>query len=102
MSTRASVKVFEGNHELYFYQHSDGYSDGLGETLKEFLSSAKAISQKGDIEYFCGVMLMEVNRDYIERKLSLPDLMPAVGVHGDEDYQYVIDCDNLTMEILKI
>lgn len=102
MSTRASVIVKDANDKLFFYQHSDGYPDGLGKTLVEFLESDKAKKQKYDLEYFAGVMLMEVNRDYIENNLSLPDLVPALGLHGDESYQYIIDVDNFILETIKL
>jgi hypothetical protein len=100
MSTRASVVVKDGRDKLYFYQHSDGYPDGLGVSLDRFIQSEKAKSHIDDIEYFCGVLLIEINRDYIEQKTRLPDLVPALGIHGDESYTYIIDCRNLTIKIV--
>lgn len=41
--------------------------------------------------------MMEVNRDYIEHNLSLPEMVPAFGVHGDESYTYQIDASTLEM-----
>ena len=96
MSTRASVVVKDGRDMLFFYQHSDGYLEGLGEWLSKFLLTEQAKRMKSDIEYFAAALLMHCNDDY--EKTEYPNLVPAVSVHGDESYQYVIDCDTLQME----
>jgi len=101
MSTRASVQIVDGNDCLYFYQHSDGYPEGLGETLKSVLTLPGVISQKNDIEYLAGMIMMEVNRGYVEQKQRMPDMMPALGVHGDEAYTYRIDANTLELKTLK-
>lgn len=98
MSTRASVQVYDERNTIYFYQHCDGYPEGLGEWLKQCLALPKVSRHKGDIEYLCGALLMEANRDYIEKNLSCPDLVPAVSYHGDESYTYKINADTLEME----
>jgi hypothetical protein len=101
MSTRASVIVKDQPYKLYFYQHCDGYPEGLGETLRKVLQDENVKRHKGDIEYLCGAIIMEVNRSYIERNESLPDLVPAVGIHGDEEYTYIINADTLDLKTIK-
>lgn len=97
MSTRASVKVYDDRNALYFYQHCDGYPRGLGATLKGFLETAQAKSCKDDLEYLCGYMLLHIND-----KGSSINVVPAVGVHGDEDYQYAINAKTLDMETIRL
>lgn len=101
MSTRANVQIIDGDEVLYFYQHSDGYPEGLGETLKSVLGLKKVADYAGDAEYLAGIVLMEVNRDYIERSQHTPDLVPAFGIHGDESYTYRIDSYTLEITTLK-
>ena len=101
MSTRASVQIIDGDNVLYFYQHSDGYPEGLGKTLQQVLAKKNVSGCLDDAEYLAGFLLMEVNRDFIERNLSLPDLVPAFGVHGDEAYTYRIDSHTLQITTLK-
>lgn len=101
MSTRASVQIIDGNHVLYFYQHSDGYPEGLGEWLSRCLKLPCVESCKDDPEYLAGFLMMEVNRDYIERNQRLPDMVPAFGVHGDESYTYQINATTLELITLR-
>jgi len=101
MSTRASIQIIDGDDVFYFYQHSDGYPEGLGEWLGRCLQLPKVQDCKDDPEYLAGVLMMEVNRDYIERNLRLPDMIPATFVHGDEAYTYQIDAKTLEMKTLR-
>lgn len=100
MSTRASVQIIDGEDALYFYQHSDGYPEGLGKWLQRCLNLPHVQSCKDDPEYLAGVLIMEVNRDYIERNQHLPDMVPAFGVHGDEAYTYRINAETLELTTL--
>lgn len=97
MSTRASVQIIDGKDVLYFYQHSDGYPEGLGKTLEEALKVPLVAGCKNDAEYLAGALLMEVNRG----NDGLPDIVPAFSVHGDESYTYRIDAATLELTTLK-
>jgi len=101
MSTRASVQIIDGDEVLYFYQHSDGYPEGLGKTLERTLAIKAVADCVDDAEYLAGMLLMEVNRDFIERNLNQPDLVPAFSVHGDESYTYRIDSHTLELTTLR-
>lgn len=101
MSTRASIQIIDGDDVLYFYQHSDGYPEGLGVKLSKCLQMPKLQEYKDDAEYLAGFLMMEVNRDYIERSQRMPDMVPALGVHGDESYTYQINASTLEMVALN-
>lgn len=100
MSTRASVIVKDDRDVFYFYQHSDGYPQGLGETISAFLDTRFAENSKDDIEYLAGALISFVNWQDIKRNWSCVSLVPAKGVHGDEEWQYVIDA--VTLELSTI
>lgn len=99
MSTRASVVVRDNHMKLFMYQHSDGYPSGLGETIKAFLDTGFARNAKEDVEYLAGALISFVNYDNIHKNYSLMDLTPTLSVHGDEEYQYVIDADTLRLDV---
>lgn len=92
MSTRACVTVkiddfFGENYELNFYQHCDGYPEGLGKTLRDFVNTPKAKNERGDIEYFARELILYAN--------NYGRLAPAICIHTDIQYHYVVDCKNL-------
>lgn len=41
MSTRATIKITERNESFRVYHHCDGYPEGIGEDLKNYLSNIK-------------------------------------------------------------
>ena len=44
MSTRAHIRIKDGDEQIMLYHHHDGYPDGVGRDLKEFLADkCKAI-----------------------------------------------------------
>jgi hypothetical protein len=98
MSTRASVVIRDNHNQIYLYQHSDGYPEGLGKTIEAFLDTHFARNAKEDVEYMAGALVSFVNYDCVHRNQSTVDLVCAVGVHGDEQYQYVIDADTLKLD----
>ena len=84
MSTRAHIIIKDENSKYYVYHHHDGYPDGVGEDLREFLSDeGKNIS----------------NAYEFAKKLENWDgsyEFENVGLHGDEEYVYVIDLSKRT------
>lgn len=98
MSTRASVIIKDEDEFLCFYQHCDGYPSGLGKTLEQFCKGKLAERSKGDLDYLGAALICFCNSHIGEDKnYSLPDLVPTRGVHGDEEYQYIIDCNTLEL-----
>lgn len=86
MSTRATIKVIEhGTVKYRIYHHFDGYPEGVGEELKEFFTNDENYNAdellKNGIENGLDGDTSYVFEDTTER-------------HGDEEYEYTIDCDN--------
>ena len=90
MSTRATIKIVKkGKDDLWMYHHSDGYPDGVGCELLEFLSNI------GDENW---------NQNYISNRINNENSSYEFtsGQHGDEEYAYLIDCDAHTLKCYSI
>ena len=90
MSTRATIKIVKkGKDDVWMYHHCDGYPDGVGSELLDFLSHI------GDENW---------NQKYISKTLNDEDSSYEFtsGQHGDEDYAYLIDCDDHTLKCYSV
>ena len=87
MSTRASIRITEGDGQILLYHHCDGYPEGVGAELKEFLKEQKHWNPE---EIASGLATMK------NRQGKYP-YECAICLHGDEEYVYVIDCDKETL-----
>lgn len=85
MSTRATIKIVKkGRKPEWLYHHSDGYPDGVGCDLLEFLSY-----------YNNEKWIPKELSEYIREKEYGYEI--TEGQHGDEEYGYLIDCDKHTL-----
>lgn len=90
MSTRAHIRINDGDNVLYLYHHCDGYPEGVGEELKEMLGSLRNVTWTAD---------------YVHRSISSTDDSyedAPEGQHGDEEYAYLIDCGARTLKCYKV
>lgn len=79
MSTRAHIRIIDGKEQIQLYHHFDGYPEGVGADLKEFLE--KKNIWNGEI--IANELIKSKEDDGYEVTTCL---------HGDEEYIYVIDC----------
>ncbi len=87
MSTRAHIRIIEGNDTFLLYHHHDGYPEGVGSDLKQFLSQRRW--------WYAD----EIANDLIKGKLDKDDEYEIAScLHGDEAYIYVINCDDRTLK----
>lgn len=124
MSTRANVILFDTwtSHEgkkhtekLYFYRHSDGYPEGVKETLDKFCNLIKDKKIRNNLSQSAGwlIMIGASEYDYVrgygsedygkpansilsEMVDSPPDWKagayePTTGLHGDIEHLYIVD-----------
>lgn len=82
MSTRATIKITEGDTARWLYHHSDGYPDWLGLELDDTLKTESAWTLPS----------------IFTRLTEDEQYEPTGGIHGDEEYAYLIDCDNRTLK----
>ena len=98
MSTRATIliKSKKQNEQVRIYHHFDGYPEGVGADLKGYLKTL----QWWDV--------YDMANDLIKGKCGIVDRKPDMGYdltscqHGDEEYAYLIDCDNKTLKCYKV
>ena len=93
MSTRANIRIISRLGEKFFYQHSDGYPDGLGKVLEKYIvEQSQYHNWDPDV---IGNALIDgtFGKSWDIRRVS--------KITGDVSYVYNIDCVNKTLEIEK-
>ena len=123
MSTRTNIVVKGGWGKLWFYRHSDGYPDGAMPTLQKFINWVRSGKIRDNAEQAAGWLILigaaEYGTKYVDgedvpkKNLLEPDgkdsfggwkcgaYEPAVGVHGDIEYLYIIDLEAKTISCYK-
>ena len=98
MSTRAHILIKDGDEQVMLYHHHDGYPEGVGRKLKKFL--AEQFPKYWDVcEIANGLVkgaLRYPRRSLLSDKVTIESDMEyeiTTGIHGDEAYVYIIDCD---------
>lgn len=95
MSTRATILILEKNEpDVHIYHHCDGYPEGVGSDLKHYLNSLKHNWRAHDIAAAL------IDGSAIENDRC--GYEPTSCQHGDEEYAYLIDCDNKTLTCYEI
>ena len=81
MSTRCNIIVKKGSDKQYVYHHCDGYINGVGKELKDFLKTV----YKPDF-YIIDELILQ---------LALWDnsYKPCDSIHGDIEYLYTVEID---------
>jgi len=94
MSTRATILIRQEsqNTHIRIYHHTDGYPDGIGADIKQALEKH---GRNWDACRIANEMLKGLNGfdEYYEITFCQ---------HGDEEYAYLIDCDNKQLTCYKI
>lgn len=125
MSTRANVVLQDSNFDdsLWFYRHSDGYPEGALPTLEIFLSWVNEGKIRNNVEQSAGWLIMIGAAEYdtlYEDGESRPKIVeeifkpsgatlgwkvgayePAVGLHWDIEYLYIVDLDTPKIEVYE-
>ena len=78
MSTRCQIRILEDGERKDFYNHCDGYYDGVGEELASLIKEFKELKALS----FSRFLTKNAN-GYEE----------AGGLHADIEYYYVLDFD---------
>lgn len=88
MATRANIKIIGNNATAYLYKHNDGYPDGLGNDLKQF------IAEHGYFSYNYYPFMYTLLKTY-------PNIEETNSIHGDISYLYEIDLTNKTFKCFR-
>lgn len=100
MSTRCNIKVVDGNNELWFYRHSDGYPAGAMPLLNEFMDLVKSGAIRDNVSQASGWLIYLGAKEYGLHDPNTEDgfsgwkvgsIEPTTGEHGDIEYLYTVD-----------
>jgi hypothetical protein len=106
LSTRANIIVTDGEEELIFYRHCDGYPDGTLPSLTKFVGVVRDGILRDNISQACGWLIVigaledgvcvEQNGVATVRAgrsvaWKVGAYEPAASIHGDIDFLYVVD-----------
>ena len=96
MSTRAHIRVKNESGEISLYCHCDGYPSGLGKVLKRFLDGFQPHFWEAD-----WIVWKLIKGDISDDFFFNHDIFPTFGLHGDEDFVYVIDTIQKTINCYR-
>ena len=91
MSTRANIKIISKSGEKIFYQHYDGYPDGLGAVIDKFISEQSQYHNwDPDI----------ISNSLVDGTFGKAwNIKPVDKIAGDVSFVYNIDCTNRTIVV---
>ena len=91
MSTRAHIRIVNGDEQAMLYRHCDGHPSDLGRSILKYLNRIK----DWNIEKIKQKLL--TNLKYWDRKSLRHRIEETDCLHGDEEYVYVIDVLSKTL-----
>lgn len=109
MSTRANIIVKDSYQRIYFYRHSDGYPEGVQETLGKFLNWMREGRIRKDAMQASGWLIIIGHEEYsteygIDNKpldWKVGAYEPTSKLQGDVDFIYVIDIEKMSIMYTK-
>ena len=116
MSTRANIVIKDGNEELWFYRHSDGYPEGAMPLLEKFMNAVKDKTIRNNITQASGWLILlgaeeyKVRADFThenykgirEKDWKVGSIEPTTGRHGDIEYLYTLDLETKTIKAEEV
>jgi hypothetical protein len=103
MGTRCVTRVFEGDEQICaIYRHFDGYPDGHGKELWEFVSGLRVVNgycsaatiPKSRMANGAGRMAAMIITHFAEND---PAVLPPSITSCGEDYEYRVKCPTIEM-----
>ncbi len=126
MSTRANIILKDGDRQLFFYRHSDGYPEGVLPTLNKFCNWIKSGAIRNNLSQSSGWLILlgameyktvppsafvsngkskfGANEDY-DLHFENPEdwkvgaYEPTLSIHGDIDYLYTVNIYDGSLKI---
>ena len=91
MSTRATILIRKGRKSFWVYHHCDGYPEGVGRDIKEYLASKK--------RWYADDIVNDLVKGAVAGDMRYEITLCQ---HGDEEYAYLIDCDKKELKCYKV
>lgn len=92
MSTRAHIRIVDGNNVKMLYCHRDGRPGDLGKAIQRYLNRLKLWSADKIVSKLTGGL------KYWDRKDLVHRIEETDCLHGDEDYVYIINTESKTLQ----
>lgn len=91
MATRATILIKRNEEQYHIYHHYDGDPEGIGRDLKAYLK---------ECSYWFPA---DIANDLVKGRVANDDgYKITMCQHGDEDYAYLIDCNEKILKCYKI
>ena len=103
MSTRCNVVIKDSyGDELIFYRHSDGYPEGVKESLNTFLNMVKQGLIRDNAVQSAGHLILIGHEEYNKFKngsmgWKVGAYEPTTRIHDDIEFLYTIDLEKKTI-----
>lgn len=115
MSTRAHILITDRNERedkngILFYRHSDGYPEGVKESLTNFLSYVEKNIIRDNAQQSAGWLILIGHEEYHQFGSKYPPdennksfgwkvgaYEPVVRIHIDIDWFYIVDVGHKTI-----
>ena len=104
MSTRCNIVVRDGDDELWFYRHSDGYPESVLPDLEPLMEKLRDGSLRNNLSQFCGWLIVKGHEGYKRHPgydWHVGNYEPTTGLHVDAEYVYELDLRLHTLEWLR-
>ena len=106
MSTRSNILVTDGDENLLFYRHSDGYPTGQ-RTLIEFMKLIKEGEIRNNVNQSAGWLIVFGHKEYCKENINQYTVHDwKVGAYeptdmygGDIEFFYVCDIKNMNIKV---
>jgi hypothetical protein len=109
MGTRANVTIDDGHNKLWFYRHSDGYPEGVEDTLKEFLRMVKEGEIRNNTCQSAGFLIVLGRDEYAPSRIKykfnnwkVGAYEPTTCKHDDIEFIYEIDLVKMEIRVFKV
>ena len=103
MSTRATIRIKDGDDQILIYHHSDGGPACLGTKMKRYLANRE--TGCWDVEEIANDLVKNGvtyrGKDIFsgkEKMITDTGFEITTSIHGDKDFIYVIDCAEETIQ----
>jgi len=83
MSTRANIVIKEGESELWFYRHSDGYPEGTMPTLNIFLEWVRSGKIRDNVTQSAGWLVLIGAMEYA----TVPDYETETPLKANPEWK---------------
>ena len=104
MSTRCNIVVRDGDKELWFYRHSDGYPESVLPDLEPLMEKLRDCTLRDNLSQFCGWLIVKGHEDFHKRhpgwaEEKVGNYEPTTGVHCVVQFVYELDLREKTLTV---